>query len=90
VEINGLVARIGGKYFAPLRTLARDRIGWNKNPSGSVYTLCVSDDETDARLASAAAAILGRRGGKVKSEAKTKAARKNAKKGGRPKKAKPE
>jgi hypothetical protein len=34
-----------------------------------------------------AAAILGRRGGKKTSDAKTRAARKNGKKGGRPKKA---
>lgn len=34
-----------------------------------------------------AAAVMGRKGGRVKSEAKTAAARENAKKGGRPKKA---
>lgn len=35
-----------------------------------------------------AASILGRKGGKVKSEKKTTAVRENAKKGGRPKKEK--
>jgi hypothetical protein len=38
----------------------------------------------------AAAVALGRRGGKVSSDAKTAAARENGKKGGRPRKPQPE
>jgi len=44
----------------------------------------------DARLLSAIAAVLGRRGGRVKSAKKVKASLENGKKGGRPKKLKPE
>jgi len=40
-------------------------------------------------MMSAAAAILGRRGGKSTSPAKQKAVRENGKKGGRPRKTKP-
>ena len=49
--------------------------GWKKG-SGWEYTNDIS----------AAAAALGRKGGKSKSEAKAKAARENGKKGGRPRK----
>jgi hypothetical protein len=41
---------------------------------------------TDARLLSAMAAALGRRGGRKKSATKATKARENGKKGGRPKK----
>jgi hypothetical protein len=43
------------------------------------------ETEADDEI-SKAATVMGRKGGKVKSEAKTKAARENAKKGGRPRK----
>ncbi len=44
--------------------------------------------EMEIDQASAAAAFLGRIGGKAKSKRKTESSRRNAKKGGRPKKSK--
>lgn len=41
---------------------------------------------TDEEQISKAAAVMGKKGGKVKSAAKTKAVRENGKKGGRPRK----
>jgi hypothetical protein len=54
----------------------------------SAHTSAVPiEPTTDARLLSAMAAALGRRGGRKKSAVKATKARENGKKGGRPKKA---
>jgi hypothetical protein len=53
------------------------------------HTARVHDKLTpEEQMVSVAAAILGRRGGQVKSDAKAKAVRENGKKGGRPPKVK--
>jgi len=56
---------------------------WRRGESSTKKSFTTASREGEIKTA---AAVMGRKGGKVKSEAKTKAARENGQKGGRPRK----
>ena len=68
---------------------------WDEYKDGDGAVCAMTDDEITADILEhnieliMDAATMGRKGGSVKSERKTAAARENAKKGGRPRKVKP-